>query len=448
MHTRHLISRVGLVATLSLGQPAFGSGNANEPASVKESFEFTGYWRAGYNTDINPLKAPLSEQGVSGFPPKSTRHSRSPNYYNLGLQRVFSNGAKVRFEVDNDGFTPYLRNEWGQNGDASERSNIISLAGRDLRLRELYLQLPVSGDVKLWAGVRKLEWEDIRIFDYLNPFNVNAIGIGVQSGNSHALISIDEAKNMIPNTGGEGENQESFYTRNLTAFGRYEVKLGDSSSLKPMIWIKQFGSSEENAAVNRQEVKGSTQFKVGAIYSSWGNAFWANSGLWFESTPVSTDGSESGTNTSLGAMVSNSYELGDYGLLTGLYAKYTSFKNAQQEYQIADDSESLEPDGNATTNNNIEASFGVQPVYYVTNHLHLALDLNYVMESKKLSMASTNAFFATPIVRYAMNKSTLGTPQIYTSITYGMYDWKVKTDANGDKTDALITTQTGFEVWF
>ena len=47
-----------------------------------------------------------------------------------------------------------------------------------------------------------------------------------------------------------------------------------------------------------------------------------------------------------------------------------------------------------------------------------------------------------------MNKNTLGTPQIYTSVTYGSYDAKVKKDEKGKPSDMLVTTQTGFETWF
>jgi hypothetical protein len=59
-----------------------------------------------------------------------------------------------------------------------------------------------------------------------------------------------------------------------------------------------------------------------------------------------------------------------------------------------------------------------------------------------------NYTLVSPIVRYTLDKNTIGNPQIYTSVTYGKYDWKAKTMADGSKKDSLWTTQTGFECWF
>lgn len=441
---KHITARVSLAAVVLAAAPAF----AEQPTETTHKNElppidFKGYWRFGYNTDINPLQRERDTQGTSV---PHSRHVRSPSYFNLSLGKSFENGARINFDIDNDGKTPHRDGNWNASESADTAQEIQNLYDRDLRVRELYLELPV-GDARIWAGARKLEFEDIRIFDQLNPFNLDALGIGATVGNTQAHLSVQDSTRILP---GETETSSSRPLKDVSLLLRHELALGEGSALKPMVLVKQYGQAEENDNVDQPEpeVKGSTAFKVGAIYSTWGEENWGNMGLWFESNPNDETGASSGTDTSVGLMSSHSYEFGDFGVLAGLYAKYTSFKNEQEELKIADGKQGLEKDGNKKTNNVIDASFGLQPVYYATDHLHLALDLNYALRSKKLATEDTNAVFVTPIVRYAMSKNTLGSPQIYTSVTYGMYDWKAKRDAKNEQTDALLTTQTGFEVWF
>lgn len=448
---KRITAQASLAGVLLATAPALAE-EMNDAAAKKElpPIEFKGYWRLGYNTDINPL---LGNQDTQGTSVPYSRHVHGPSYFNLSLGKSFENGARINFDIDNEGKTPHRDGNWGATTDSNTgvvtdvTQEIKNLYDRDLRVRELYLELPV-GDAKIWAGARKLEFEDIRIFDFGNPFNLNALGIGATVGNTQAHLSVQDRKVTTTFTAGETETNLTTPVKDLSLLVRHELSLGEGSALKPMALVNQHGQAEKNDDVGQPEVKGSTAFKVGAIYSTWGEGNWANMGLWFESNPVDKSGSQSGTDTSVGLMSSNSYEFGDFGVLAGLYAKYTSFKDERPELKVAEGNKKLEQDGDKKTNNVIDASVGVQPVYYATDHVHLALDLNYALRSKKLNTGDTNALFVTPIVRYAMSKNTMGTPQIYTSVTYGMYDWKAKQDAKGDLTDALLTTQTGFEVWF
>jgi hypothetical protein len=452
-----LLTRLGTQASLAAALLAAQPGHAEEMTETPAQkdlppIEFKGYWRMGYNTDINPLLSPLNEQGVNDVP--FSRHVHNHSYFNLSLGKSFENGARINFDIDNDGKTPHRDNVWGPtrvknySDDPEENfqnveSEFKELYKRNLRVRELYLELPV-GDAKIWAGARKLEFEDIRIFDQANPFSINALGLGATVGATQAHLSVQDQTVVLEDLSG----RPSVPVKDISLLLRHELSLGEGRALKPMALIKQNGAAEKNDTTGTPEVKGSTDFKVGAIYSTWRGGDWGNLGLWFESEAKDKTGKDSGTNTSVGLMASHSYEFGNFGVLTGLYTKYTSFDDKRQEYKTADGNKQLIEDEGKTTNNVVDASVGVQPVYFATDHVHLALDMNYAFRSKKLSNKDSNALLVTPIVRYAMAKNTLGTPQIYTSFTYGLYDWKAKVDSQGKQTDSLLTTQTGFEVWF
>ena len=85
---------------------------------------------------------------------------------------------------------------------------------------------------------------------------------------------------------------------------------------------------------------------------------------------------------------------------------------------------------------------------YINKALHLALDLNYSFRDKKVDKSQSNAFLVTPIIRYALNENVLGSPQIYTSFTYGKYDLDFKRQLDGSFKNTLATTQSGIELWF
>jgi maltoporin len=427
-----LTAAVLLPAMAGLNPAAF----AEEPASGAKAelppIEFSGYWRMGYQTDLNPLQANQSEQGTTA---PTSRHTRSPNYFDLQLGKTFSNGARVKFTVDSDanlGFSPHQNDSWDVSKDPEAINN------RLLRVRDLYLEVPV-GEAKIWAGARRLEWEDIRVLDYLNPFNVNGYGIGGTVASTDLVLSYVDRKD---------DTAAKTPLKDVTFLARHTMSISENRAIKPMLMIKQFGSAPKNDSTGQTEVKGATGFKLGGIYSSWSDSHSANMGVWFESNPIDSTGTKSGSDTGIGLMASNAYEFGDYGVLTGLHLFYDSYKDSKPVYKIADDKKSLVLDGDKTANNSITYSAAVQPVYYATKNVHLALDLNYAGKTKKVSDADANAILVTPILRYAMEKNVMGTPQIYTSVTYGSYDWKAKKNAEAEATDALVTTQTGFEVWF
>jgi maltoporin len=406
----------------------------------------------GYQTDLNPLQSNQSSHGTN-IP--TSRHTRNPSYFDLQLGKSFENGSRVKATLDNDGYTPH-------RDGFSKPKTIEELALRDLRIRDLYLEVP-AGEARIWAGARRFEFEDVRVFDFLNPFNINGLGFGGSLVGTTLVLSVTD-RSVVQTLGAaddgetrpEGDADDvTVPLKDVTFLARHELKLGDQRAIKPMFSITQYGSAPENDQAPQTEIEGATAFKIGGVYSSWSNSHSANIGVWFESNPLDRSGNPSGTDTAVGIMASNTYEFASFGILTGLYLRYDSFKNSRDQYKIAGNKKSLvKEDGDKTTNNLLSASVGVQPVYYVTDHLHLALDLNYAGASKKIAQpgedtsTDANALLVTPILRYAMNRNVLGTPQLYTSVTYGQYDWKAKKNAKAENTDTLFTTQTGFEVWF
>jgi LamB porin len=259
-----------LPAMAGLSPVALAEEPASEAKAALPPIEFSGYWRLGYQTDLNPLHANQSEQGTTA---PTSRHTRSPNYFDLQLGKTFSNGARVKFTVDSDanlGFSPHQNDSWDVSKDPEAVNN------RLLRVRDLYREVPV-GEAKIWAGARRLEWEDIRILDYLNPFNVNGYGIGGTVADTDLVLSYVDRKD---------ETAAKTPLKDVTFLARHTMRISENRAVKPMFLIKQYGSAPKNDSTGQTEVKGATAFKLGGIYSSWSDKHSANMGVWFESNPV------------------------------------------------------------------------------------------------------------------------------------------------------------------
>jgi maltoporin len=135
-----------------------------------------------------------------------------------------------------------------------------------------------------------------------------------------------------------------------------------------------------------------------------------------------------------------------WSLLTGLWIEHDIYNAARQLWKLSGSTITL--DEGKFTKKNTRISVGIQPVYFISDQVHAAFDVNYAMRTKRLSNIDSNGLIMTPILRYAMNKSALGTPQIYTSFSYGRYDAETKRQPDNSYKTTLVTTQTGFEIWF
>ncbi len=427
---------------------------------IAESTVYQGYWRLGFNTAANPLQEASDSQGEHKifYDVPTTRIARSPSYFYLRVIKTFENGVQAGIKVDHEGNTPHGDNNWG---DAEEQI---------LRVRDLWLALPISNDSHIWAGARTMEWEDIRLFDNLNHFDINAHGVGAKVGNTQFFASFskdkvkpnltDAAGNPLTNPPPTGEvdtdgnpingDDVEVNRKNVTLFGRHEMMMGSNTMLKPMVKVVQYGPTAKDdhtkPDVVREDSKGSQDISVGGVLSQWGDGFWANTHFWIDSLAVDKSGAQSGHNRNIGVGESANVDFGSWGVLMALWGQHETFHDSQAVYKI--ENGTLVRDGDKTTKAITKLSIGAQPVYYATDKLHVALDMNVTKRSQYVQNWAADAVLLSPVLRYTPSKNTIGNPQIYTSVTYGKYDWKSKTALNGDKVDNLITTQTGLEVWF
>lgn len=146
----------------TLAAPAFA-----QPAAQQDAFEFSGYWRAGFNTGANPLQRPDDASGQGGVNAPTSRHVRDPNYFRFTLGRKFTNGMRVEAGLDspdNNKF-PHANGVWKTDS---------------VRARDLFVELPIDENTKIWAGSRRIEPEDVRLFDTF-PFGLAAFGVGVDA---------------------------------------------------------------------------------------------------------------------------------------------------------------------------------------------------------------------------------------------------------------------------
>ena len=485
----------GITLTLLLALQA-------EKASANEGFEFGGYWRAGYNTSsavtaqelvtrkiswkdfvdtLQGLTAEASDtQDLAGM--KSTRHSRSPSYFQLRMGQRFSNGVDAKLKLDS--FGPFFHELADTSADASTRNSV------NLRVRDLYLSVPLGTEnTRMWAGSRMLEYEDLRLFDGGNPFDTNAFGIGIEGPRYEAALSYNKANRtaVVTNASGQpvlGTQQNSnVATKDITILGRTELAQWRSFQLKPMFkYINHAGAPEDNVSViRRKEIKGSSELTLGAIISRTGRpGYWGNSVLAVRETPSGligrTDQDENRgneenrtiakqTNTDNidarnaalrgdSKFYDTSFILNDtanidfnrWSLMTGLWVEHDIYNSPRQLWKLK--GRTIVKDDDNKTKQNTRFSIGFQPVYYISDQVHAAFDVNYAARAKRLSNTDSNGIIVTPILRYAMNKSALGTPQIYASFSYGRYDAETKRQPDGSFKTTLVTTQSGFEIWF
>ena len=397
-----------------------------------KDYEFHGYWRLGVNTDANLLDEVSDTQGehkiFHNIP--TTRHARGPNYFWLQLIKNFDQGIVAVFKIDSElDAMPHESNQWNKS---------------ELRIRDLYLQLPLFDNSSyLWFGSRVFEFESIRLFDKLNHFDLNAHGVGLKLWNTDLVLSF--TKDDVLN---DKDESTCRYRKNVTFLFRHEVLLGEGLALKPMFKFINYGTLPEDNQdpTNKPEIKGTTAYSIGGVLSRWSGKDWGNTMVWVESRPVDNYGDKSGRDTLLGIAESCNYDFEYFGLLLGAFLEFNQFNDKQQVYKVK--SGSLVQDEDNTTKSVVKLSLGVQPVYYITSRLHAALDINKTYQDKYINDYSFSSFLITPILRYSLDKTPIGVPQIYTSITYGQYDWKAKKKGNSELTDNLITTQSGFEIWF
>lgn len=474
---------------------------SSQQALANEGFEFGGYWRVGYNTSsavtaqelvtrklswkdfvdtLQGLTAEASDtQDLPGM--KTTRHSRSPSYFQMRMGQRFSNGVDAKLKLDS--FGPFFHELSDTSAEAAKNSV-------NLRVRDLYLSIPLGTEnTRMWAGSRMLEYEDLRLFDGGNPFDTNAFGLGIEGPRYEAAISYSKASRTAVVTNASGQpvtstaQNSTVNTKDVTLLTRMELAQWRSFQIKPMLkYVNHAGAPEDKVSViRRKEIEGSSELTLGAVISRAGRpGYWGNTVLAVRETPSGligrTDqdenrGDEATKNLAKQTNAENSaarnaalrgdsrfydttfiltdtanIDFSRWSLMTGLWVEHDIYNSPRQLWKLK--GSTIVQDDDNKTKKNTRVSVGLQPVYYISDQVHAAFDINYAMRTKRLSNTDANGLIMTPILRYAMNKSALGTPQIYASFSYGRYDAETKRQPDNSFKTTLVTTQSGFEIWF
>ena len=151
----------------------------------------------------------------------------------------------------------------------------------------------------------------------------------------------------------------------------------------------------------------------------------------------------------IGFADSSEYFINKYGgILTGIILLNNTYASDLPLLHISDNGKNLESDGKSTSRTTNRISLGIQPVLYLPNSFQLGLDLNYNYVTKKLLLNDANSYVITPILKYSFDGELKTNKYIFMSVSYGVYDWKIKTFSDGSQTDTLLTTQTGIQFVF
>jgi hypothetical protein len=438
-----------IAAATCISFPALASENKTSP------FEFHAYGRLGIITSEKLTRAG-QDQGDGSFGLPTSRHIRDTNY--LRLQFVGNPGSGNTLNVETQlGNLPHLDNSWGKP---------------NIDVRNAFFQTTLSTDAELWFGARRLEFEDVRLFDKFPLSDTTFYGAGskflLAGAPTHLAVGFKDRSSTIQianstTNAGLGNTEKAVKGRDVSVFIRHEHPLGSNAAIRPTLILNQSGdtllngepinsyktvNAEKTEFLDNSIAEKTLSGKAGAVFSHWGDEGWGNHFLWLEQRAAAGTKGGSKKDTIVGLASSVDYEgwaSNNVGLMYGLMVEHTVFKNEQPKYKIENDVLVAKDKGKSNT----VVALGLQPVYYITDRLHAALDLNHTLSTKVgPNSDKPNMTFVTPIVRYASNKTALATPQFFTSVTYGIYETKARQSSSGKPTKTSITTQTGCEFWF
>lgn len=431
------------------------SSQASANSEPTSSVEFHAYGRLGITTN-EKLTSAGKDQGDGSFGLPTSRHIRDTNYLRVQSIGRASSSLSLNLEAQFENL-PHLTNSWNGTG---------------VNLRNAYLQTTISPDADLWFGARRLEFEDVRLFDKFPLSDTTFYGVGsqLQVAGTPTTIAVgfknqNSTLNIIKNEADvlAGNAATPAESRSTSIFLRSEYSLGANAALRPTLILDQSGqtlvdgapvdsyrtiNSDTKQVTTTTLQKKTLSGKLGAVLSHWGNDGWGNHFIWLQQRAAQGTSGGSQKDTLLGFASSGDYEgwsAHNIGLMYGLMLEHTQFKVAQKKFSVVD-SKLVE---NGTSKSNTVIALGLQPVYYINDRLHAALDLNHTRTTKVgADSEKPNMTFVTPILRYASNKTALATPQFFTSFTYGMYETKARKNATGTPSANAFTTQTGCEFWF
>lgn len=443
------VSQILPFVCISTASVAFATEQAEQPAF--QPFEFHAYGRLGIITN-EKLNAAGIDQGDGAFGVPTSRHVRDTNYLRLQFVGRASSGDTLNVEAQIDNLA-HLSNQW---------------SGAGLNIRNAYFETQMTPDSELWFGARRLEFEDVRLFDRFplsdttfyglgsrfNLFDVpTTVAVGFKNLNSQLNMALDTSDPA------KGNSDVNVTSRDTSLFIRSDV-----GSFRPTLILNYRGArvlngkslttykqvDESNNLIEQDAPQKVLTGKLGTVMSvSMEQGGWSNTFAWVEKKVAAGDSAGSDLDTVYGLAGSGYVPLPSHadtwGMLYGVTIEHTQFNNPQARFTLKDNQ--IVQDGDKTARSGSVVALGVQPVYFITDRWQAALDLSHTQTSK-VGDAKPNMTFVTPIVRYAAARNALASPMFFTSVTYGSYESKSRFNSDGNLSRTGITTQTGCEFWF
>ena len=348
-----------------------------------------------------------------------------------------------------------------------------------IRLKDLYLNIPFGNHgYSVWLGRRTFEFEEIYLFQETNPFNqLELNGFGIETDvfqislalNKESVYTTAKDKNgnaLIDQNGNNILYENDDYVATLFLSGKF--LLSEGKMFQPILSVRAYNSygkdSSEN--VHKDKVSLASSFILGGIFDRpLSDGLKGTTTIWFSSLPADKDAKPTNTSVSnafygegrvppnypqntIGIADSSQFLFDKYGgLLTSIILLNNVYASNLAVLHISDDQKSLQSDGKSFSRTTNRISVGVQPVLYLSRNIQLGLDLNFNYVTKKLLANDANSFVVTPILKYSFDEHLNTKKYLFISMSYGYYDWKIKTYSNGTKTNELLTTQTGIEFY-
>lgn len=346
-----------------------------------------------------------------------------------------------------------------------------------VQLRDLYLNIPFGNHgYSVWLGRRTFEFEEIYLFQETNPFNqLELNGFGIETDVFQVSLAINKetvyttAKDqngnaLIDKNGNKILYENDDYVATLFLSGKF--LLFEGKMFQPILSVRAYNSYGKDTSDNVQKDKVSlaSSFILGGIfYRPLTDGIKGTTTIWFSSLPADKEAKPTNTTVNsafygegrippnypqntIGIADSSQFLYEKYGgLLTSIIILNNVYASNLPVLHISDDQKSLQTDGKSYSRTTNRLSIGVQPVVYLSKNFQFGLDLNFNYVTKKLLANDANSFVVTPILKYAFDEQLNTKKYLFFSMSYGYYDWKIKTYSDGTKTNELFTTQTGVE---
>ncbi len=385
----------------------------------------------------------------------------------------------------------YLHMKVNYNWNQSFNLGIYQKAQKTnkIQLKDLYVDTKLEKyQLDVWAGVRSFEFSPVTLFSMANPFDQISLqggGIGTENlqlsfsfqqdtVNTVATRTIDShdkngnpvsAEELVVNSNGMPKPYE--ITEYITSiFLSAKLLLAEGRLFEPIFAFRYYsGGHNQNLQardINIYRAKPSSAFIAGGIFSRpISNGISGSTTVWFSSLPSDVPVSSTAipinrTYGGAGRVAPNTpmntigiidssefYFLRESALFSAIYLTNNTYSSNLPVLKISGDKKTLEPSENNKSNSNNKISLAFEPAFFISRNLVSGADLNLSYTSKKLFDEDVNSIIVSPFLKWTFDEKLNSEKYFFTSLSYGLYDWKIKKLSNGTQTNNLITLQAG-----